>query len=71
MKRKKAWLIINPRNGRNVAKLPDVLSVLSAAGWKTQTRIKEYGGHAMKLATKGTEKGYDWVIGYGGEPARR
>jgi YegS/Rv2252/BmrU family lipid kinase len=67
MKSKRACLVINPRAGQNLMKLTDVLSVLSAAGWKTEIAIKEYGGHAMELATKGAEEEYDLVIGYGGD----
>jgi diacylglycerol kinase family enzyme len=67
MKRKKACLVINPRAGQNLAKLNDVMAVLSAAGWKTDIAIKEYGGHTMELATKGAKKGYDVVVGYGGD----
>jgi len=52
MKCKKACLVINPRAGQNLAKLNDVLAVLSAAGWNTDIAIKEYGGHTMELATK-------------------
>src|SRR5437764_1392726 len=64
---KKACLVINPRAGQNLAKLSDVMAVLSAAGWKTDITIKEYGGHSMELATKGAEEGYDLVIAYGGD----
>lgn len=64
---KKAYLIVNPRAGQNIATIPGVIAVLSAAGWKTTLSLKEYGGHAMKLATKAAEKGYDLVISYGGD----
>ena len=47
MKCKKACLVINPRAGQNLAKLTDVIAVLSAAGWKTDIAIKEYGGHGI------------------------
>ena len=67
MKGKRACLVINPRAGQNIAKLTDVIAVLSAAGWKTDIAMKEYGGHAMELATKGAEQGYDLVIAYGGD----
>src|SRR2546430_14608984 len=67
MKCKKACLVINPRAGQNLAKLSDVMAVLSAAGWKTDIAIKEYGGHTMELATRAAEKNYDLVIAYGGE----
>src|SRR2546429_9950491 len=66
MKCKKACLVTNPRAGQNLAKLSDVMAVLSAAGWKTDIAIKEYGGHTMELATRAAEKNYDLVIAYGG-----
>src|ERR1700730_17511413 len=64
---KRACLIINPRAGQNFAKLNDLLAVFWAAGWKTDIAIKVYGGHAMKLATRAAEKGYDLVIAFGGD----
>src|SRR5205823_11439992 len=64
---KKACLVINPRSGENLAKIADVIAVLSAAGWNTTIRIKEYGGHSMELATEAVEEGYDLVIAYGGD----
>src|SRR5437016_3327955 len=67
MQCKKASLVINPRAGANLAKITDVIAVLSAAGWKTHLAIKEYGGHTMELATKAAEDGYDLVIAYGGD----
>src|SRR2546421_8467360 len=67
MKCKKACLVINPRAGQNLEKLSDVIAVLSAAGWKTDIAIKEYGGHTMELATRAAEKNYDLVIAYGGD----
>ena len=67
MKRKAAYLVINPRSGKNLTKLSDILAVFSAAGWKTDIALKEFGGHTMKLARAGAEAGYDLVIGYGGD----
>ncbi len=64
---KRAYFIINPRDGQNLIKLTNILAVLSAAGWHTDTAIKEYGGHTMELATKAAEQGYDLVIAYGGD----
>src|SRR5690242_17878979 len=64
---KKASLIINPRTGHNVAKLPAVLAVLAAAGWKTAIALKEYGGHAMALAKHASKDNSDLVIAYGGD----
>src|SRR6266702_186483 len=67
MKCKRACLVINPRAGQNIAKLSDVMAILSAAGLKTDIAIKEYGGHSMELANEAAEEGYDLVIGYGGD----
>ncbi|MBA2285389.1 MAG: diacylglycerol kinase family lipid kinase [Ktedonobacteraceae bacterium] len=67
MASKKACLIINPRAGENVAKINDILAVLSAAGWKTELALKEYGGHAMTLATRAADDDYDMIIAYGGD----
>ena len=67
MQSQRACLVINPRDGQNVAQLPAILAVFSAAGWHTDVVLKEYGGHAMELATEAANKGYDIVIGYGGD----
>ncbi|HET8911413.1 MAG TPA: diacylglycerol kinase family protein [Ktedonobacteraceae bacterium] len=66
MQVKRACLVINPRAGANLAKITDVIAVLSAAGWKTDIAIKEYGGHTKELAANAGKK-YDLVIGYGGD----
>ena len=67
MKGKTAYLIINPRSGKNVAKLTDVIGVFSAAGWKTDIALKGLGRHTRRLARKAADAGYDLVIGYGGD----
>jgi YegS/Rv2252/BmrU family lipid kinase len=67
MRRKTAYLIINPRSGKAADTLTAMLAVLSAAGWKSDTAIKEYGGHTQRLAKKAAEAGYDLVIGFGGD----
>ena len=64
---KRAYLIINPRSGKNLTKLTDILAVLAAAGWKTDTALKEFGGQTMQLARDAANAGYDLVIGYGGD----
>lgn len=43
-----ACLVINPRDGQNVAKLPAILAVFSAAGWHADVVLKECGGHTVK-----------------------
>ena len=67
MPTKRACLVINPKDGQNLAKLTAVLAVLAAAGWETDIALKEYGGHTMELATEAAKKGYDVVIAYGGD----
>ncbi|HVB26266.1 MAG TPA: diacylglycerol kinase family protein [Ktedonobacteraceae bacterium] len=67
MQCKKACLVINPRAGENIAKITDVLAVLAAAGWETDIVLKKYGGQTMELAAEAAEKGYDLVVGYGGD----
>jgi YegS/Rv2252/BmrU family lipid kinase len=67
MKCKTAYLIINPGLGKNVTKLTDMIAVFSAAGWKTDTALKEFGGHTIQLAREAAEAGYDLVIGFGGD----
>ena len=67
MKGKKARLVINPRAGENLAKMANVLAVLSAAGWRTDIALKEYGGQTMDLATRAAEDGCDLVVSYGGD----
>ena len=64
---KRACLVINPRDGQNLTKLPAILAVFSAAGWHTDVVLKDYGGHTMELATKAARQGYDLVIAYGGD----
>src|SRR5947209_877057 len=67
MKGKRACLVINPHAGQNVARLTELIAVLSAAGWETEIAIKEYGGHSMELAARAAKANYDLVVGYGGD----
>ena len=67
MRRKTAYLIVNPRVGKKIDELSVMIAVLSAAGWKIETAIKEFGGHSRKLARRAAEAGYDLVIGFGGD----
>src|SRR2546421_7243435 len=66
-KHKRARLVINPRDGQNVTNITAMIAVLSAAGWKTDIALKEYGGQSVELATRAAEEGYDLVLGYGGD----
>ena len=67
MRTKRACLVINPKDGANLAHLTAILAVLAAAGWKTDIALKQYGGHTMELATAAAKEGYDVVIAYGGD----
>ncbi len=64
---KKVCLVINPRNGQNMAKIIDLLAVLSAAGWKTDILLKKYCGETMELASEAAKKDYDLIVAYGGD----
>jgi YegS/Rv2252/BmrU family lipid kinase len=67
MKRTTACLIVHPRSGRNLARVPEVVAVLAAAGWTTDVVVKESKGQTMELAGRAAEAGYDFVIAYGGD----
>jgi YegS/Rv2252/BmrU family lipid kinase len=67
MKRKTVLLVISPRLGDKISKLADMIGVFSAAGWKTDVALKEFGGHTLELAKGGAEAGYDLVIACGGD----
>jgi YegS/Rv2252/BmrU family lipid kinase len=67
MKCKQVALIVNPRTGKNITRIADILAVLAAAGWRTDLSLKEYGGQAMDLAADAASAGSDLVIAYGGD----
>ncbi len=64
---KDACLIVDLREGQNLAEITNMIAVLSAAGWKTDIALKVYGGETLKLARKATKQGYDAIIAYGGD----
>ena len=67
MYHQRVCLVINPRDGQNLAKLTGIMTVFAAAGWHTDICLKEYGGHTMELATEAARQGYDLVVAYGGD----
>jgi diacylglycerol kinase (ATP) len=67
MKRTTACLVVHPRSGINLAKVPDVVAVLAAAGWTTDVVVKDAKGQTMELAARAAEAGYDFVLAYGGD----
>jgi len=64
---KRASLIVNLRSGRTVVKVPEMVAVLTAAGWKTDICLKEYSGETLTLARQAAKDSHDLVIGYGGD----
>src|SRR5712691_1530888 len=67
MRRKKACIVVDLRDGVNIPKITDMIAVLAAAGWQTDLALKAYGGEGMKLATEAVKEGYDAVVAYGGD----
>ena len=67
MRYKNVCLIINPRDGQNMARINDVLAVFSAACWKTDMLLKTYCGQTMELATQAAKQDYDLIVSYGGD----
>src|SRR5438132_4979242 len=67
MRSKQACIVVDLRSGEDVVHVPDLIAVLSAAGWKTGIALKEYEGEALKLAKKAAKEGCGMVIGYGGD----
>ena len=67
MRGKKACLVIDLRDGENIPKVPEMVAVLTAAGWKIDLALKEFGGESLTLAEQAAKKGYEMVIAYGGD----
>ena len=67
MHRKRVSLVINPREGQNIAKITDILAVLAAAGWDTRLLLKKYYGETVSLGMKAVQEGADLVVSYGGD----
>lgn len=67
MRCKEVSLIVDLRNGKNLTQIPDLVTVLAAAGWRTNISLKVFGGESMTLARKAVKKGYDAIIAYGGD----
>ena len=67
MRSKKACLVIDLRDGENIPKVPEMVAILAAAGWKTDLVLKAFGGESLKLAEQAAKKGYEMVIAYGGD----
>jgi len=64
---KNACIVVDLRTGQHLVKIPDIVAVLAAAGWKVDVSLKEYGGETLKLAQKAARAGYDLILSYGGD----
>lgn len=64
---KRACLIVNPRDGKNLEHLPEIVTVLKKAGYKTKVLLKERGGQTIALAKQAAEQNNDLLIAYGGD----
>lgn len=67
MKRTTACLVVHPRSGANLARVPEIVRALDAANWSVDVAVKESKGQTMELAARAAEAGYDFVIAYGGD----
>jgi diacylglycerol kinase family enzyme len=67
MSNKQACIVVDLRTGEHIAKIPGLVAVLAAAGWKTEIALKEYGGETIQLAEKAAKDGNDLVLGFGGD----
>src|SRR5438045_7586507 len=67
MGRKQASIVVDLRTGKDVIHVPDLIAVLSAAGYQPDVALKAYGGETLKLAWQAARKGCDLIIGYGGD----
>ncbi len=64
---KQVSIVVDLRTGKNVIHVPDLIAILSAAGYKPEVALKAYGGETLKLARKAAREGCGLVIGYGGD----
>jgi diacylglycerol kinase (ATP) len=64
---KHASIVVDLRMGNHVIHGPDLIAILSAAGYKPDVALKAYGGETLKLARKAAREGCGLVIGYGGD----
>jgi len=67
MAKKRASIVVDLRTGQHVVNVPDIMTVLAAAGWKPEVALKEYSGQTIKVAKKVSGPDIDLMIGYGGD----
>lgn len=64
---KRACLIVNPRDGKNLEHLSEIVTVLKKADYKTKVLLKERYGQTIALAKQAVERDSDLIIAYGGD----
>jgi YegS/Rv2252/BmrU family lipid kinase len=64
---KQVSIVVDLRTGKNIIHVPDLIPILSAAGYKPDVALKAYGGETLKLARKAAREGCGMVISYGGD----
>jgi hypothetical protein len=64
---KQVSIVVDLRTGKNVIHVPDLIAILSAAGYKPEVALKAYRGETLKLTRKAAREGCGLVIGYGGD----
>lgn len=67
MRGKRACLIVNPKEGKNLAHLKEIRKLFKDAGWKTRFELKLFGGQSMAFAKEAAERGDDLIVAYGGD----
>lgn len=67
MRGKQACLIVNPKEGKNLAHLKEIRKIFKEAGWKTRFEVKLFGGQTLALAKEAAERGDDLIVAYGGD----
>ncbi len=71
MGNKQVSIVVDLRTGKDIIHVPNLISILSAAGYKPEVALKAYGGETLKLAQKAASEGCGMVISYGGDGCRR
>jgi hypothetical protein len=63
MRSKHDCIVVNPRTGEPVLRVPTLETILEAADWKTDIALKRYAGETLELAKQAAGAGCEMVIG--------
>jgi hypothetical protein len=64
MDSKQTSIVVDLRTGKNVIHVPDLIAILSAAGYKPVVALKGYRGETLKLTRKAAREGCGLVIAF-------